>query len=209
MPRKFTKEFLSAKLTRETQAPVIEEVFGSTPIVFCAPHAKRFQRKNGSFKPGEPSTGELALLMAKRLKAVALVQNSGDPVPQFRQRLKNNYPGYVLVDLHGMKDDHGIDVNLGVGLRPSAKVQKLNAAIMEAVMASGFGVSVNNPFPAIKKRTLTRYFQSLGHTAVQVEMTRRIRNSHREMEKLCKALADASRQYLACAPQKHATAFLA
>lgn len=151
-------------------------------LVLTAPHAVA-QIRAGRTKLAERGTGGLAMALAavSDVRAVCAVgRQSGDPAWDARNGFKNALadlapmPRY-LVDLHGMRDSHGLDIDLGLGAAPDSRMTSLCEGLSEAFRAQGLRAGVNNVFKGDRGETLTSWAQRRSISAVQIEIAARLR----------------------------------
>jgi hypothetical protein len=172
----------------------ILEVKG-TGVLLSAPHAVR-QLRDGRMKLADDNTGGLAEVVAAATGASLLVpqgRQDGDPnwdaAGDYRTRLLvYAQAGQTVLDLHGMRDDHGCDVCIGRGSAPSEVVQRLAARLVELGESHGFVVSVDAPFSA-GGRTLTEAAQRQGGIALELELAKRLRDPVAQPELAAQSLA--------------------
>lgn len=178
-----------------------------SPFVFTAPHDKAHHRLADGVlqrKMSEPGTGALARLLASELRGVAAVNLSdvGDANWDADHPLKEMLGdgGYVgagsyVVDLHGMTDQHGIDVAIGPGRFPD-RSRSMIEPLRSALDVAGFTVLVDTDgrFAARGEHRVTSWAQSLGADAIQVEISatiRRLALDHPRQRDLQGAFMDA------------------
>jgi hypothetical protein len=178
-----------------------------SPFVFTAPHDKAHHRLADGVlqrKMSEPGTGTLARLLATELKGVAAVNISdvGDanwdaahPLKEILAECGYAAAGSYLVDLHGMTDQHGIDIAIGPGRFPDR-----SASMMEplriALELAGFTVLIDTDgrFAARGEHRVTSWAQARGADAIQVEISatlRRLTPDHPRQRELQGAFIDA------------------
>jgi len=152
------------------------KVFGETPLVFCAPHAtKMFAR--GRLKLNEGRTGSLADLLAEYFGGTS-IKTVGYPLSTapLKDEAAVLAEGKILFDLHGMQDNYGIDMNIGLGPAPDSTTDKICRHILTYAQASHLKASVNAPFSAKATHTITRLIQSRGGQALQLEFSHKCRD---------------------------------
>jgi hypothetical protein len=163
-------------------APNSHRAIPGGPLLITAGHAVGHQRA-GVPKSADMATGGLVELLAAELGAAALTV-TGQPTldPNFAPtgpfksevlRLLDHRA--ALVDVHGMRDSWGLDVCLGRGMYP-AQSDQLIAYLAPALRAAGFTVGIDVPFTAEAAETLTSFVQAQGVHAVQLELSRSLRN---------------------------------
>lgn len=159
----------------------------SSKMIFTAPHAVNHLR-DGAVKSADIWTGSLAETLAIATGNCSLTVNSSsheDPnwdheIGAFKAtlvRLLHN--NQLVIDLHGMKDDHGVDICIGLGRFPNALSNSLADCFGDSFGKRGLRVSVNWPFPATRPSTITSFAQSRGLTALQIEVAAKYRQPKR------------------------------
>jgi hypothetical protein len=151
-------------------------------ILLTAPHAVA-QIRAGNPKLAERGTGGLALSLAAAsgIRALcAIGPQSGDPAwdedSYFKRIVRELSPvPRLIIDLHGMRDIHGPDVDVGTGLHPDDVVAQASRGLAEAISAEGLDVGVNKVFLGDRPETLTSWAQRRGIPAIQVEIAARRR----------------------------------
>jgi hypothetical protein len=156
-------------------------------FVFTAPHAVNHLRES-KIKYAERGTGGLAELLAISSDNLALTVDGPlnyDPnwdqspeVPFKRSLLSLLTNGKAVIDLHGMKDDYGVDICLGLGRAPSALTKEVAESLEAALSNAGFRVDVNWPFDGCRIGTVTSFVQESGFSGFQVEIAARLRYPH-------------------------------
>ncbi|MCK9902888.1 hypothetical protein CC117_23830 [Parafrankia colletiae] len=151
-------------------------------LVLTAPHAVA-QIRAGRTKLAERGTGGLAMALAavSDVRAVCAVgRQSGDPAWDARNGFKNALadldptPRY-LIDLHGMRDSYGLDIDLGLGGAPDSRMTSLCEGLSEALRAQGLRAGVNSVFKGDRVETLTSWAQRRSMSAIQIEIAARLR----------------------------------
>jgi N-formylglutamate amidohydrolase len=153
---------------------------GSTPVLVTAGHSVA-QLRDGARKKPDLRTGGLAEVVGQRTGAsvlTALGSSRGDPNRDldhpFKRALRELAPGHrYAIDLHGMTDSRGIDVCIGSGPTPS---DSLVDTCRATAQAAGLLVTVDVPFSATRRETITATAQRSGLEAVQLEIAARRRD---------------------------------
>lgn len=159
----------------------VRRVTSSNGVYFTAPHAVAHWRET-RHKIADVNTGGLALALAAELGAGAIVQagaalRDGNwyPEAELKTHLSRELPNArVVLDLHGMRDNYGVDVCLGTGLNQAA-AQPVIDVLAPAFADVGLRWGVNDPFDATPPGTLTNYCHAAGVPAVQLELARSLR----------------------------------
>ncbi len=165
--------------------------YGNNPhknrVVITAPHAVRHER-DSLVKKADLWTGGLCALLSQLTNCTAITaagyvkqwhswtERSDDFKDALTQAVADNL---IVLDMHGMRDLHGVDVCLGLGPNPSARVYDIAHQIQAAL--SPLRISINQPFAATKAYTVTSYVQSIGGEGLQVEIATHLRNPAKRM----------------------------
>jgi hypothetical protein len=150
-------------------------------ILWSAPHSAD-QMRMGRLRPREPYTASLARLLGDGVDGSLAVWGpaEGDPnwddCHPFKDTLADLASGYdLVVDLHGMSDDHGVDLCAALGQRPTQEAVVLARRASVAASAHGLKLSVNHPFNARRPSTITCFLETRGTAAFQLYIARRLR----------------------------------
>jgi hypothetical protein len=147
-------------------------------LVLTAVHAVNHTR-NAKTKYADRGTGGLVLLLAEVLGCAAVVvagADSGDgnvdlkhPAKEMVSKLSPR-PTF-LVDIHGMQD-RGIDLEMGTGLSDLVPPHMFKAFTSDELRLT---TAVDEMFNAGGEGTMTRWAQSCGIRACQIEISARLR----------------------------------
>lgn len=159
-------------------------------VTFTAPHNKAVLR-DGAYKKRDNNVGVIALEAAKIAGANALLPlTPGDDDgnwhddSRFRSALRVLVPRRsVVIDVHGMSDEHGFDVVIGTcgGLVPAWLVSLAERVFTER----GFVLDVRGTGDlSAGPNTVTAAMLADGHAAVQIEVARRWRDGRNTPERL-------------------------
>jgi len=174
-------------------------------VLFCAPHALNHYR-DSQLKIADVFTGSLCQLLAKQTDQPGLVatlptkhsDNLGfghDYVSHIRNKVND---GVLIVDIHGMSDLHGYDICIGTGPNPSDRVNKLAENLTNDL--SEYKVSINYPFSASAKHTVTNFVQTnLRGDSIQIEIASRLRcpqNNTQDCKDFLDSVTDVINRYL-------------
>lgn len=159
----------------------VRRVSSRTGVYFTAPHAVMHWRETRN-KVADINTGGLALALAAELDAGAVVQagtamRDGNwyPEAELKTHLARELSNArVVLDLHGMRDNYGVDVCLGTGLNKD-QAQPVIDILGEELTRVGLRWAVNDPFDATPPGTLTNYCHAAGVPALQLELARSLR----------------------------------
>lgn len=167
--------------------------FGSRNIIFSAPHSVSHMREK-SIKSAEVGTGGLTEVLAMLNQSISICSVScrktdpnwdyeENPYKKALRSLSASFNNnFVLFDIHGCKDLHGLGVNFGLGSSPNKKGKSIVENASTISKKYNIEVSVDGPFNAKRKSTITSFCQSLGGTAIQIEIARKYRVPNEENE---------------------------
>ena len=160
-----------------------------TGVLFTAPHAVCHLTSSlpVRVKRSDVDTKELAFAAAEQYGCAAMATSSpwqgnanSDPIEscvfkgEVLRLLRSNVVAGVI-DIHGMRDDHGIDVCVGSGGGSPA----LACVVADLLTSTGLVVAVDEPFNASRPGTVTRTVMEAGFPAVQIEISSSVRASRR------------------------------
>ena len=160
--------------------------FGERGLIFSAPHSVQHLRENKT-KIIEIGTGGLAEVLALLNKSISICSIScikSDPnwdVQEgvYKKTIKNilqeNNKNIFLVDIHGIKNEYGYDINIGTGIKPDKKNRMIVEKAIKLGNTNGINVSIDNPFNAKRRTTITSFSQELGADAIQLEIAQKFR----------------------------------
>jgi hypothetical protein len=140
------------------------------------------QTRSGRRKKPDLRTGGLAELVGAHAGVSVLTavgSGSGDPNRDeehpLKLALRELAPTHaVVIDLHGMSDEHELDLCVGSG--NAVQQSGLAARCVRGAEEAGLEVSLDEPFPARRRATLTSTAQRLGCDAIQLEIAARRRD---------------------------------
>lgn len=176
---------------REDVYAVLKDV----KFVFTAPHAMMTKRKDGKFF-SDMHTGPVTEVLADVCNSGLIICRQNNNTP--REWEKHEVDGFYanlqtavmlekfIVDIHGMKNDHGVDVCIGLGSNPSDRSAMFASALVDN-LKEFFTVSVNEPFNAKSLHSVVSYVQNFKGDAIQVELSLNVRESFKKVELLSKA----------------------
>lgn len=152
-------------------------------VLLTAPHAVRTVTAAGETKVADYSTGALVRAVGEASGGACLVAHSPwpgnanvDPFEScvFKQRMVGLLAGGLtsVLDVHGMRNDHGADVCVGTHVDgPSALADYVSDVLGE----HGLRCRHNDPFGARSPHTVTATALRSGAHAVQLEIATRWR----------------------------------
>src|ERR1700733_6476453 len=155
---------------------------GGSALILTAPHAV-MHRRDGRSKLAEPGTGGLAMTLAAAFDASyvcvvgAQTQDaawvSEHPFKVALMQLLT--PTSIVLDLHGMRDEHETDVEIGLGAAPDARTHAYGQRLADALARFALRVAVNHTFKADRPGTITTTVQHRGARALQIEIAAALR----------------------------------
>ena len=146
-------------------------------VVVTAPHAVPHVR-DGVTKRADMWTGGLALLLAERSGAAAVVETSGygdpswEPEHAFKDAVAALEP-LVVLDLHAMRSAEQV-VEVGSGEPAGSPPTSRARAVRDAIAAGGVETLMDQRFPARGASTLVQWARRRGLEAVQLEVSVRL-----------------------------------
>jgi len=171
---------------------------GTVPVLLTAPHAVSHTR-DGARKAADVATGGLTLAAALSSGARALIatgfqDHDGNRAPAgpFKDALAAQLGAVrAVIDVHGMRDEFGVQVCLGTGANPPADNWLL--ALARAVFTdAGFTVAVNDPYGAMHEHSVTSSVTRAGLAGLQVEFAASLRRPRDDPAAALAALAALS-----------------
>jgi hypothetical protein len=170
-------------------------------VVLTAPHNKAVYRE-GEYKRRDNNVGVIALEAAKIAGVSALLPlTPGDSDgnwhegSRFRRTLTALLsPDSTVIDVHGMSNEHGVDVVIGTAGGRSPLW--LSSVVSKAFSENGFSVEVRDFGPlSASEQTLTWALSESGYSAIQLEIANKWRvvtGGHDDMTRMINALAAAT-----------------
>lgn len=154
-------------------------------LVLSAPHAIPHVR-DGQVKKAEVGTAEIVEDIASRLGIAAIIAH-GKQIPDpswdvagsrpFRDAVVDLLaPGSLLLDFHGMKNEHAIDLCIGTGRAPTDLAVAVAADFREAGKRADLRIEIDFPFPARCPERLIAVAADAQAGGLQLEIARRFRN---------------------------------
>lgn len=204
---------LATEPYQESTRPMVRRVEGAG-VLLTAPHATRHWRTlpDGTKwqKVADARTGAMAEALANATGATALITGgdwggdaNSDPVEEcgFKQEVRALITeGWVhsVIDLHGMKDAHGVDVVIGNGHESVGEMEEL---VMERLDEVGLSHRLNLPFAGSGAGTVRTCAVAFGARSVQLEIARCCREPQQGAERteamlwaLARIVSDLSRR---------------
>ena len=171
------------------EGPAWSVVEGVRPVTLTAVHGVVHARPGAERKRTEANTGGLVLALADHCACWAGVvrrsssdddANWSDEHPLKRALVDRGAvgSGRVVVDVHGMTDAYGVDIALGPGSRTdgSLELAEVAAKCFESARFEVDADGTRTGLDGAREGTVTRWAQSLGCSAIQVEIARRDRS---------------------------------
>ena len=157
---------------------------GKLPILITSIHSMSHQKEDGSVKPGEAFTKEIALYLADKCNVSCMIKNIDAGFDANRtdsDEFKTNLNTFIkenniklVLDLHGARLEREFDVELGTMNNLSADFSTI-MELKEAFEENGFGcVELNSPFKG-GKLTQSVFFETNAEI-IQIETNYKHRN---------------------------------
>jgi hypothetical protein len=163
----------------------IKVVEGEGPIVLTAPHAVAHIRE-GRRKEQDSLTGGLAEVLARATGnacITAIGPQSGDANRDLRHPFKDEFLARQLhehrlvLDLHGMRDQHGLDLCVGRGMDPDDLTRDVADLASDLAETARITAAVDHiSFGAKGRGTVTTFVQKHGRSCIQIEIAARLRD---------------------------------
>ncbi|ABR47535.1 conserved hypothetical protein [Alkaliphilus metalliredigens QYMF] len=163
---------------------------GTLPIIISSPHSVHQIRKN-KIKFVEVFTGSLNILLNKdtgvhslfKLKCSDLDDNF-DYNTRYKIFLKEIIEKHnirLVIDLHGMNDNHGLDIDIGTKENLTCSNEYIST-LKECFKFNGVEmIGDNQIFKALPEGTVTSYIHSITKVDVmQIEIANKNRNIYRK-----------------------------
>ena len=179
-------EYLKATKSLDTAATEFMWRDADSYLTFTGPHAKASFR-DGDYKRRDNNVGVIAVEASKLACANALIPlTAGDADgnwgtgSRFRRALLSLIqPSSMVLDIHGMTDEHGPDVVIGTA--SDRAPQWLTDCTETALTKAGFVVEVRHTGPlSAGEKTLTWSLAELGHHTLQLEIASRCRQGRED-----------------------------
>lgn len=166
---------------------------GRIPILISAPHTIRYTRADGEVKLPELYTGALTRWLHAKVHAHIVYRTgfSDDPVlseAYYREgirRVLEHHKIALFIELHGCKDSHGFDIEIGTNDGDNIVQHKhIEWLLQEFFEKEGIGnVVINEKFKASEDYTNCKWVHdTFGISAIQIEIS----HAHRKREDLDK-----------------------
>jgi hypothetical protein len=165
------------------EAGSIDYVVGKKAILLTAPHAV-YHERDGHEKKNDIRTGGLCRLLHQQADVSALIAAGYVPKWQSWQTRNDDFKalllnavvdGRFIIDMHGMTDNHGVDVCIGLGESPSRLALDVANCIQKKLHV--YKVMINVPFSAKNPLTVTAYVQSIKGDDLQLEIAAHLREA--------------------------------
>ena len=162
-------------------------------VILTAPHTKATLRE-GVYKRRDENTGVLAMEAGRQAGVSVLIpttpgdfDGNWDVSSLFRRTLVQVGADKVVVDVHGMRDDHGVDLVVGTAgnTSPSWLVQ----GAVDAATDFGWSVEVRHTGPlSASERTICALANNALSGGIQLEIAARWRSPRRDPSSFTKAV---------------------
>lgn len=177
----------------------------SSSLLLTAPHAVRHYRsKDLPSKKSDIWTGGLCELLGEKLDISSVTATGFKQKWHTWDERSDDFKrivaaaadrGVFVLDLHGMQDNHNVDICIGLGPEPSERVMLFADNLRTAL--SPFNVAINKPFDATLPFTVTSFVQLRGGDGLQIEIAAHLRKPKSypdESAGFVQALANALRE---------------
>lgn len=203
---KFNDELYSKeKIRLENKEKSFKVIKGKIPIILSAPHTIK-QLREGKVKGAEHQTGAIASILAKEIGCFAIYKtyNNSDDANydiknnEYKEEIKKIIKENdikILLDIHGAKDEHGFDIDLGTAYGENINnnieiLEKLKSYFKKYNIEN---ITENKTFKADSIRTISKYInEETKIPCIQLEISCKYRNLDNldNIERLIKALEE-------------------
>ena len=167
---------------------------GNIPFMISAPHGVS-QLRLGKHKVAEPGSLAFALELAKQTGAhlIAKTKNCEDdanfdehsPYKEFLVEYVKQNNIKFLIDVHGMKKNRPIDINIGTHLGENIKVnENVFDYMVYALKGAQFSIDVDQPFYSGINSIACTIAKRCGIWAIQLEINCKLTNESKYIKKL-------------------------
>lgn len=167
--------------------------------VFIAQHNAEHTRF-AQTKKAEPGTGEIARIAAEKLHSQALVQEQAirfntdsirdrdDQLAHDARVIMNQHR--LIIDIHGMSDQHGADVIIGHGANLTDWEKQVEKRLVQRFHDAGWSVKQGGPFQGTADWSMSGYADSVQSSALQIELAPSLRQGNNK-RKVALIIADS------------------
>lgn len=170
---------------------------GNLPILLSAPHAVN-QYRNGNLKGADILTGAITEYLCEitGVNGIIRTYNSKDD-PNYENVGKSlKYKESILriikekeislfIDIHGCKDNHGFDIELGTNYGININQKEIYLNILKHRFSEIGTVAIDNKFKASGSATLSNYINKNSRIqCIQVEISSRLRRDRQRIIEL-------------------------
>lgn len=164
---------------------------GEVPILLSAPHAVK-QYRDGKIKAEDRFTGAIVEYLCEKtgVNGIIRVYNDSDD-PNYENNgsslkykeaildLIKEKDIVLLIDLHGCKDTHGFDIELGTNYGENINYDEKYLDILRNNFSTLGKIVVDNKFCAIRNTTVSNFINKKSNIqCVQMEISKRFRNDN-------------------------------
>lgn len=167
----------------------VRAAWRSSGILVTAPH-QGIQIRDGVTKRAEAWTGSLALLMGEECGVSALVGTCGPykdpawyPRTPFGSAYGRHLPWRAVIDVHGMREEHGCDICIGCGAHPTGVERAIATTAARLAFERGLIAQVNVPFAGTRPTSFATRAQRDGALGLQIELGWTARNAAENPQK--------------------------
>lgn len=163
---------------------------GTIPIILSAPHAVN-QNREGKIKGPDILTGAIVQYLAIRTGVSGIIrtynfnddpnyENQGQSL-KYKEEILNLIKEKnikILIDVHGCKDNHGFDIDLGTNYGENINQDNSCLEILKAEFSKIGKVVLDNKFRASRDTTVSNFINKNSKIpCIQMEISSRIRRN--------------------------------
>lgn len=170
---------------------------GNIPIFLSAPHAVK-QIREGKVKSEDALTGAITEYLCINTGANGIIrtcnsnddpnyENTGKALRYKKKILKciSEKNISILLDIHGCKDCHGFDIELGTNYGENINNNEEILEILRLEFSKIGKVAVDEKFKASKSTTVSNFInKNSGILCVQIEISKKFRRKNEDLIKL-------------------------
>ena len=147
-------------------------------LVLTAPHAVN-TIKNGTGRPADRGTGGLTAVLSRSLDCRSVVMRGARDtfcLEMLKSAVLCFHPRpRFLLDLHGMKDQRGLDAEIGIGCAPIDSAVDVATTLEKLFAEVGLSCAVNEKYCGWQPHSLVKWAHGIGIAALQLELAARAR----------------------------------
>ncbi len=170
---------------------------GNKPIILSAPHAVK-QIREGRTKDEDKLTGAIVEYLCTKTGANGIIRtwnnnddpnyyNSGNSL-EYKKAILNcikNKNIAILIDVHGCKDNHGFDLEIGTNNGENINYNTNYLEILKTEFSKIGKVVIDEKFKSSKPTTVSSFInKNSGIPCIQIEIASNLRNRESGLIKL-------------------------